>query len=126
VKRRLHFSIENDTRGWLASALIAFALLLYPALGWLAGHRYPAIPTFGLPCPTTIFTIGVLLHARGEVPRSVFVVPILWSLVGSSAAFVLGVYQDLGLLVAGVAGVAAACQLRPFTSDRASAASHVM
>lgn len=35
------------------------------------------------------------------------VVPLAWAAVGSSAAFALGVTQDLGLLVAGVVGLVA-------------------
>src|SRR6478735_636787 len=54
---------------------------------WIAAD--PAVPTFGLPCPTTIFTIGVLLFAKAPVPRSAFIVPVLWALVGSTAAFTL-------------------------------------
>jgi hypothetical protein len=127
VRQRLRFHFRNDTRSWLAGALVAFALLLYPALGWLVGHRYPATPTFGLPCPTAIFTIGILLLARGDVPRSIFLIPVLWSIVGSTAAFALAVYQDLGLLVAGLVGIVAAGHLGPFavtsTSSRAHGAS---
>jgi hypothetical protein len=41
------------------------------------------------------------------VPRSVFAVPVLWSLVGATAAFALGVWQDLGLLAAAAVGLAA-------------------
>jgi hypothetical protein len=108
VRGRLSFAWRADARGRLGGALVVFALLVYPAVGWLVGHRYPAVPTFGLPCPTTIFTIGVLLFARGEVPRTVLVVPLLWALVGSTAAFALAVYQDLGLLVAAGVAVAAA------------------
>jgi hypothetical protein len=63
------------------------------------------MPTFGLPCPTTIFTIGILAFMISEYPRSVLVVPVLWCLVGAQAAFVLGVAQDMGLIVAGVVGV---------------------
>ena len=107
VRGRLEFARRGDLRGWTGGALVLFALLVYPLLGWAMGHRYPEVPTFGLPCPTTIFTIGTLLFARGAVPRSLLVVPVLWSAVGSSAAFTLGVYQDLGLLVAGVVAVMA-------------------
>lgn len=39
---------------------------------------------------------------RSPCARSVFVVPILWSIVGPTAVFALGVYQDLGLRVAGL------------------------
>jgi hypothetical protein len=63
------------------------------------------MPTFGLPCPTTIFTIGVLAFLKRPHPRSVFIVPVLWCVVGATAAFVLGVTQDLALIVAGTVGI---------------------
>ncbi len=107
-RNRLQFAVRNDPRSWLGGFLIAFALLFYPMIGFLSGHRYPAIPTFGLPCPTTIFTIGCLLFAVSPIPRSAFVIPVLWSAVGSTAAFQLGVPQDYGLLVAGIIGLIAA------------------
>lgn len=65
----------------------------------------PALPTFGLPCPTTIFTLGILLFTKPPVPRSVFIVPLLWSAIGTSAAVQLGIPQDYGLAVAGLIGV---------------------
>jgi len=102
VKDRLVFQPVAGVRGIAGAALIVFALVLYPVIGYFLGHRYPAAPTFGLPCPTTIFTLGLLLFAAHPVPRSVFVVPVLWAAVGSLAAFRLGVLEDLALLVAGV------------------------
>lgn len=113
VRSRLQFYARGGMRGWAGAAFLLFALMLYPLLGYLLGHRYPAVPTFGLPCPTTIFTIGMLLYAAPPVPKSVFVVPLLWSAIGSVAAFQLGVLQDLGLLVAGVAGLAAVFRPNP-------------
>lgn len=95
--------------GW---GLIAFALLPYPGIGKLLGHDYPAAPTFGLPCPTTIFTIGMLMLMTPSTPRWVYLAPLLWTLVGSTAAFLLDVYQDLGLVVAGLAGVWAMSRTR--------------
>jgi hypothetical protein len=62
------------------------------------------MPTFGLPCPTTIFTIGTLCLLRTPFPRHVLGAPFLWAAIGSQAAFLLGVYQDLGLLAAGLIG----------------------
>ena len=38
-------------------------------------------------------------------PRSLAVVPLLWALVGSSAAFALGVHEDLALIVVAASGV---------------------
>lgn len=110
LRGRYAFAARADFRGWLGGSLILFALLVYPALGWLFGHRYPAVPSFGLPCPTTIFTIGVLMFVRGELPRLLLLIPLLWAAVGSTAAFALGVHQDLGLLVAGVLALFAVAQ----------------
>ena len=75
------------------------------------GRRYPALPTFGLPCPTTIFTNGLLLFAEAPTPRIVFAVPILSAGIGSLAAFGLGVTEDLALLIAAAVGVAALVDL---------------
>jgi hypothetical protein len=105
VRRRLVFRWQSGARGAAGAALLGFALLVYPAWSWLAGHRYPATPTFGLPCPTTLFTLGLLAFLVSPYPRSVLVVPLLWCLVGASAAWLLGVPQDLGLVAAGLVGV---------------------
>lgn len=108
VRRRLHFRWQPGPRGWAAAVTLLFALVGYPAWALAAGHRYPAFATFGLPCPTTLFTIGLLALAVRPCPRSVFVVPVLWCLIGSQAAFLLGVPQDLGLLPAAALGMALA------------------
>ena len=105
IRRRLKFSFDKSLRTAIGTALLVFALVVYPIWGTLAGHGYPALPTFGLPCPTTIFTIGVLALASGNNLRAVLTIPILWSLVGSQAVFVLDVEPDLGLLVAGVVAI---------------------
>jgi hypothetical protein len=54
------------------------------------------------PCPTTIFTIGILLLARGNWVLWLSIIPVLWSLVGLAAAVQLGIPEDLGLPVAGL------------------------
>lgn len=105
IRGQLHFRFVPGGRGWLGLALVAFALAVYPAWSVLAGHRYPEFPTFGLPCPTTIFTVGMLAFLVPPYPRAALVAPVLWCLVGSQAAFLLGVPQDLGLLVAAAVGV---------------------
>ncbi|HEU0079940.1 MAG TPA: DUF6064 family protein [Longimicrobiaceae bacterium] len=102
----LSFRARGGTRGLVGAALVGYALLGYPLVGRAAGHLYPAAPTFGLPCPTTIFTFGVLLLAHGRVPLRLLAIPLLWSLVGTVGAFSLGVPQDYGLPVAAVAATA--------------------
>jgi hypothetical protein len=66
------------------------------------GHFYPAAATFGLPCPTTVATLGLLLWLVPPVPWPLVVIPLLWSAVGTSAAVVLGVREDYALGLAGV------------------------
>jgi hypothetical protein len=90
-----------------ASSRIGVALMIYslayPALGLAFGLSYPRLPTFGVPCPTTLYTVGALLIARPVVPRALGVIPLAWTIVGGSAAFLFGVHADLALPVAGAA-----------------------
>jgi len=104
-RRNLVFDATDPTRRIVGGLLVTYGLLVYPFLSILLGHGYPAMPTFGLPCPTTIFTIGMLSFLSPPYPRYTLFAPILWALIGSQAAFILGVHQDLGLLVAAGVGV---------------------
>jgi hypothetical protein len=89
------------------ACFILYAMVVYPLLGIGFGHSYPRAPMFGVaPCPTTIFTLGILLWATKSVPTFLLVIPLLWSIVGMSAAVNLRVPQDYGLVVAGVLGTA--------------------
>jgi hypothetical protein len=106
IRRRLRFRWAGGARAMTGVLLVVFALVVYPLWSWFAGHRYPAMPTFGLPCPTTIFTLGMLAFLATPHPRSPFVVPILWCAVGAQAAILLGVPQDFALVVAGIVGLA--------------------
>lgn len=57
----LSYQFKLDFPGMLGISFIFFALIIYPVLAYTLGHVYPKTPTFGLPCPTTIFTFGILL-----------------------------------------------------------------
>ncbi len=106
VRNNLAFSFSKDWRSAIGIVLMLFGPIVYPILGQLLGHTYPSTPTFGLPCPTTIFTIGALLLAN-RLPKYVAVVPLLWSALGFSAAISLGVGEDVSLLIAGLIGLGA-------------------
>lgn len=102
LRDRLRFGGVSGPLAWLGWALVGYAAVLYPLLGLGLGHPPAEIPMFGVtPCPVTIFTFGLLLLTSAPVSRWVFVVPFLWSLIGGSAAFLLGVPQDWLLLVSG-------------------------
>ena len=86
---------------WLAaSLLVLYALAIYPMINSLTGHAYPRTPTFGAPCPVTIFSLGIFLVVR--VRLILTLVPMLWAVIGSSAAVYFNVYADLALMGAGV------------------------
>jgi hypothetical protein len=121
VRHELEFTLRQDARSAIGLVLVAFALVIYPAWSTFAGHAYPDLPTFGLPCPTTIFTIGMLAMARGRKVRFALVVPILWSLVGGQAAFLLDVPPDLGLLAAGLVALGLALRNGQATGPAAHA-----
>jgi hypothetical protein len=104
---RLGFGARSGLAAWLGWALVIYATLLYPLAGLWAGHRLPGLPMFGItPCPVTIFSFGLLLLATPPVPRWLLVVPLVCSLIGGSAAILLGVPQDWLLLFSGLAVVA--------------------
>jgi len=101
VHRRVSFAPWSNAWAPLAWSLIAYSLL-YPAINAIEYLNLSRIPTFGVPCPTTIFTAGVLMLATRRSWR-LAAVPVIWSAIGGSAAFLLRVHADLALPVAGVA-----------------------
>jgi len=104
---RLSFQLGANPYALAGVALIVYAMLIYPILGALLGHGYPRSPSFGVaPCPVTIFTFGMLLCTNARIPKTLLIIPFLWSLLGFSAAVSLGMREDIGLLLAGVLSVA--------------------
>jgi hypothetical protein len=110
-RRRLRFSAGRTAWHVLAGVVVAYALA-YPFLVLAEGLAYPRAPTFGVPCPTTIFTIGLFLTAE-SLPWSLMVVPLLWAGIGGSAAFLLGVHADLMLVAGALLLIAFAATRRP-------------
>ena len=83
------------------SALIIYALA-YPVLNWMQGYAFPRIATFGVPCPTTILSAGLLLSHYRTIPWSLAAIPVGWSIVGGSGAWLFTVHADWILPVAGL------------------------
>ena len=98
---RLQF-VRSGSLGHIVGLVFMAYGLLYPLLGVALGLQYPRMPTFSVPCPTTILTAGFLLVTTPSFPRWLCVVPIIWAAVGGSAAFVLDVRADMMLMVAGL------------------------
>jgi hypothetical protein len=114
LNARLEFARRRPSRQFISWILLVYALA-YPALVWADGHRPPQMPTFGVPCPTTILTIGFFLSAKDPLPRVLTFIPILWAFIGGSAAFLLGVHADLALLTSGLVLLVEIC--RPLSHE---------
>lgn len=101
-KGKITFRYKHDIFGITGLFFIVFALFMYPLLGSLGSHAYPYSPTFGLPCPTAIFTFGLILLSDKKFPFVLLIIPFLWSVLGMSAALNFGIQEDWFLIIAGV------------------------
>lgn len=98
----LQLRLGRDFRSIAGLATLSYALAIYPILGIWAGHGLLKGPMFGVaPCPTTIFTIGMLLIARGRWVIWLSIIPILWSMIGLAAAIQLGIPEDMAMPLVG-------------------------
>jgi hypothetical protein len=87
--------------------LIAYAAVVYELLSHLQGHGWPHAPILGVaPCPTTIFTIGILILLGHPQPIWLIAIPLVWAVIGSTAAVLLAVREDFALLAAAILAAA--------------------
>ncbi len=106
----LRFEIGREWRTAWGAVFVIYALAIYPLIGIWAGHGLMKGPIFGVaPCPTTIFTLGLLFMARGSWVAWLAIIPFLWSLIGLAAAWQLGIPEDIALPVAGIVLLIVCC-----------------
>jgi hypothetical protein len=68
VHRTLVYAPTRSNWNRLGYLLISLSLV-YPVLGLLSGLHYPRLPTFGIPCPSTLLTMGLLLFTPQREAR---------------------------------------------------------
>lgn len=101
----LHFGRRSRWRTVVAATMIAYAVLAYPLIGVISGERLAELPLFGVtPCPLLIFTFAMMILAA-RVPWWLWIVPLLWSAIGGSAAVLLSVPQDWALPASALAAL---------------------
>jgi hypothetical protein len=95
-------SSPNKTYTFIGILFVLYAIIGYQVFGYYLGHIYPKFFAVGLvPCPTTIFTLGIFLIINKKVPIKYFIIPLMISLGGFLAAY-NGIYEDMGLIIAGI------------------------
>jgi hypothetical protein len=99
LQKKMMPVFKLDLQTVLGLGVIIYGIIIYPILSSILGHGYPNGPTFGVPCPTTIFTFGILLLTI-NFPKHLLVIPALWAFVALNAALSLGIYEDFGLIAA--------------------------
>jgi hypothetical protein len=83
---------------------VFYAIIGYQLFGYLLGNIYPKFFPAGLvPCPTAIFTFGVFLIINNKIPLQYYIIPVVIASGGFLAAS-NGIYEDIGLIVAGIFG----------------------
>jgi hypothetical protein len=83
---------------------VLYAAVGYQVFGHYLGHIYPKFFPVGLvPCPTTIFTLGILLIISENIPVRYYIIPLTIAIGGFLAAY-NGIYEDIGLIISGLLG----------------------
>lgn len=102
IKNSFHFEFKKSSTDYAGIFLITFGVILYPVIGLLGGHEPNIQPMMGLPCPTTIFTFGILLLNKTKIHFIKIIIPVIWSIIGFMAAINFGIYEDIMLLISGI------------------------
>ena len=102
IRSDITISSPDKTYTFIGILFVLYAIIGYQVFGYYLGHIYPKFFAVGLvPCPTTIFTLGIFLIINKSIPIKYFVIPLMISLGGFLAAY-NGIYEDIGLVIAGI------------------------
>jgi hypothetical protein len=104
IRSDLSIKPRDKTCTLVGTIFILYAAIGYQIFGYFLGHIYPKFFPVGLvPCPTTIFTFGIFLIIYKRIPIIYLIIPMIISLAGI-VAISKGIYEDIGLFIAGVLG----------------------
>lgn len=86
---------EKSWQKYLTSLLV-FCAFFYPLIGYIFGHYYPKVCTFGvMPCPTTVFALALLVAALPKVDKKVYLLLLVWALSAIGKCLgALDLYED--------------------------------
>jgi hypothetical protein len=103
-RNQVSFRFGISTNGIVGLIFILYAIAGYQLFGHFIGHAYPRFFPVGMvPCPTVIFTFGILLLAEKNLPKYLIIIPFISALAGILAAS-NNIIEDFGLVAAGLIG----------------------
>ena len=103
MRNRIRFQFKADLYGLTGALLIFYGIFGYQALEYILGRGYPEILSFGMfPCPTVIFSLGILLWTGKKFPPYILIFPMIHALSGFIPAFMIGIIEDIGLIISGL------------------------
>jgi len=106
IRNRISFKFKTDLYGLTGALLIFYAIFGYQALEYLLERGYPEILSFGMfPCPTVIFSLGILLWTGIKFPPYILIFPLIHALSGFIPAFMIGIIEDIGLIISGLVAI---------------------
>lgn len=94
IRKKLAFEFYGKFIDYVAYLFILFGIAFYPILIYFLEKSLVTTITLGLPCPSTILTFGFLILTNPKFSKYLLVIPGLWTIVGTSAAYNFGVYPD--------------------------------
>lgn len=104
VRPKVSFDFQHNLASWTGILFVLYALVGYPAIGWIVNHIYPQAPPFGLtPCPLVAYTFGLLLITNARVPKILLILPLFYAVSGFYWA-TIGMVEDIGMAVSGLVG----------------------
>jgi preprotein translocase subunit Sec61beta len=106
VHRRLRFALSREPAPYIAVGLLLVALVLEPIAGRIAGRTWQQVEVAGLtPDPTAVVTLALLALAVPRAPRVLFVIPVLWCVIGGATLWALGSGEAWIVLLSGLCGL---------------------
>ena len=103
ARGRLGLRYRGQVRDRIALALAVAALVGYPLLDRWSGIPWPAVRLPGAdPCPTALFTLGILLLADRRSAAGLMVLPVLWTFVAGTTGWAVAIGRDQFLPLAGL------------------------
>jgi hypothetical protein len=105
VTERLRFSYGTQIKDYIAYILIAYGLIIYPVIIFFVEGSFCETIVLGLPCPSTIFTFGLIILTTQKFPKYLLIIPSIWAVIGLSAAIHIGVIQNVMIIISAIVAV---------------------